>query len=344
MNEVIQKAIARNEASKKTSVSWKANEPQHQSYFLFNEAEKIWESFAAETGGTPTLINGDDQGINRLALYAWNIDFMLPFAESRMRTGLKTLQDLTSRLPSSTAVVIYLQECVESDLSTIADQAWIRERFALTDLTHENWASSYYGTTTLVDRRLPISSLFRVHYEKTRMERDALFVDVLLGGQDKKKVRLCNTHLESLDMMPPYRPPQVQLVARYLKEAGLHAGIAAGDFNAIQDFDRALHNENGLKDAYLELGGKEDSEEGYTWGQQAATFLRQKFGCSRMDKVYLFGGLALKNFERFGTDVLLDDPKERDNIVALGFEKPWITDHLGICAEFEISEKSDVRL
>ena len=37
----------------------------------------------------------------------------------------------------------------------------------------------------------------------------------------------------------------------------------------IEPFDRKLHSDNGLKDAYLELGGKEDSDDGFTWGQQA---------------------------------------------------------------------------
>lgn len=341
MNDIFQKAVAHNEASRKPSTPWEADKPHHQPFFLFNKTKQTWE--AQQAGGDGG--NNGSQPLSRLAVYAWNIDFMLPYAQSRMEAGLATLHELTALQPPSTAVVIFLQECLEPDLATIAGTPWVRDRFALTDLGNGNWASSHYGTTTLVDRRLmPAAALFRVHYEKTRMERDALFVDVLLGGRDganKKKVRLCNSHLESLDRMPPYRPPQVELIARFLKEDGLHAGIAGGDFNAIQDFDRSLHSDNGLKDAYLELGGKEDSEEGYTWGQQAATFLREKFGCSRMDKIFFRGGLQLKGFERFGADVQLDNPRERDNIVELGFDKPWITDHYGIKVEFELDKGSE---
>ena len=54
-----------------------------------------------------------------------------------------------------------------------------------------------------------------------------------------------------------------------MKAGDFGGSVLAGDLNAIEPFDRTLHLDNGLKDAYLELGGKEDSEDGYTWGQQA---------------------------------------------------------------------------
>lgn len=337
MEEIFSKAVARNEALKKTSVPWQPDEPHDQAFHVFDETSQTWIPHKA--GGTA---HSSSTGIDRLALYAWNIDFMLPYAESRMTIALRTLEDLlnssASQGSSTTATVIFLQECTAPDLATIAATPWVRERFLLTDMTTDAWASGYYGTTTLVDKRLPLAALFRVHYAKTRMERDGLFVDVVMGSDDdKKQIRLCNTHLESLDQMPPFRPPQVALVARYLKADGVDAGIAAGDFNAIQDFDRALHSDNGLKDAYLERGGQEDSEDGYTWGQQAATSLRDRYGCSRMDKVFYRGAaLELRGFERFGADVQLEDPEEREDVVDLGFDKPWITDHLGVKAEFEL--------
>jgi tyrosyl-DNA phosphodiesterase 2 len=208
----------------------------------------------------------------------------------------------------------------------------------LLDIDPTNWATTHYGTTTLVDIRLPIMSAFRVHYSKTRMDRDAFFADISLGG---KTVRLCNSHLESMAFDPPFRPPQVELVAKYMHEGHLHAALAAGDFNAIQPFDRTLHTENNLKDAYLELGGKEDSDEGFTWGQQAATMLREQFGCSRMDKVYFCGGVKLLRFERFGADVLAEGEDEGRQIVELGFEKPWVTDHLGVVAEVHLTSSED---
>ncbi|KAH6646608.1 Endonuclease/exonuclease/phosphatase [Truncatella angustata] len=336
MDEIIQKAIAHSEASKRTSAPWKADQPHEQQYFHFNHSKQQWGPQEPVAAAKQESSKTGSPGLSRLALFTWNIDFMLPYAESRMEAGLTTLQDLASRLPGSTGVVIFLQECVRSDLATISQQPWIRERFTITDTTVNNWASGHYGTTMLVDRRLAIAKLFRVHYAKTRMGRDAFFVDIIMGQAGDKRVRLCNSHLESLAFDPPYRPSQVQLISQYLRDGDVHAGIAAGDFNAIQDFDRNLHSENGLKDAYLERGGKEDSDDGYTWGQQAATNLRERFDCSRMDKVYFHGQLELRDMERFVADLQLQDPKQREHLVSLGFEKPWITDHIGVKTEFEV--------
>ncbi|KAI2626599.1 Endonuclease/exonuclease/phosphatase [Hypoxylon sp. NC1633] len=334
MDEVIQIAIKKMEARKKAldSVLWEPDQPYPQPYYTYDKTKQDWEPAECKK-----LQEGQSgPGIAQLALYSWNIDFMLPYARERMCAALEHLEAQTSKLPPTTAAVIYLQECLEEDLKTIGENAWVRERFHVTDVDTSNWASRYYGTTTLVDRRLDVTSCFRVHYQQTRMERDAFFVDALLGGSQPRTVRLCNTHLESLAVDPPRRPTQMKIAAEHMRAEGVDAALAAGDFNAIQDFDRTLHSDNGLRDAYLELGGREDSDEGYTWGQQAATSLRNQFGCSRMDKVYFRGCLKLHRFERFGADILLTDKDLVDKIVGLGFDKAWITDHLGIMAEVEI--------
>ncbi|KAI1074373.1 Endonuclease/exonuclease/phosphatase [Whalleya microplaca] len=333
MEELLQKAIKRGEEERKRYIAisfpWKTDEPHAQQYYIFDSAGQDWKPAKSER---PQDVGQD---ITRLAVYNWNIDCMLPHAEDRMKAALVHLEGLTSQLPPTTAAVIFLQECVVSDLTTVSENGWIRDKFYITDRSRSNWTSKECGTTTLVDRRLSISSCFRVHYEKTRMARDAFFVDVSLGG---KTIRLCNTHLESLALEPPLRPAQMQLAAKFMHADGIHGALAAGDFNAIQPFDRTLHSDNNLKDAYLELGGKEDSDEGYTWGQQASTGLRNRFGCSRMDKVFFRGGLKLLKFERFGGDVQLSEESQKEDILALGFEKPWITDHLGVVAEVEISD------
>ncbi|KAL3444100.1 Endonuclease/exonuclease/phosphatase [Aspergillus insuetus] len=339
MDALFAKAMQETAALRKTSVVWKPDEPQPQSYYTFDKTTSSWapkvpSAAAADNAGRNTT------GITNLALYTWNIDFMLPLAEARMRPALSHLNELTSSQPASTAVIIFLQECTPSDLDTIASTPWIRERFHITDLDHTSWATAHYGTTTLVDSRLPILSAFRVHYSKTRMDRDAFFVDIAIGGE--KKIRLCNTHLESMALDPPFRPPQMRLIAGYLHETELDGAITAGDFNAIQPFDRTLHVDGGndLKDAFLELGGQEDTAESYTWGQQAATALRERFGCSRMDKVYFCGRVKVLTFERFGEDVLIEGEAEAKSILGLGFERAWVTDHLGVRAEFEVVEQA----
>lgn len=333
-------AIKDTGAARKSSVPWSLDEPYPQNYHAFDPATSSWTPKSPSTTNT-TEIPESTSSITNIALYTWNIDFMLPFAEARMRPALKYLDALTKSNPPTTASVIFLQECVSSDLVTIAATPWVREHYHLTDLDSTNWATTHYGTVTLVDRRLPITAAFRVHFSKTRMERDAFFIDVALrSNSNHNKIRLCNSHLESLALEPPFRPPQMQLIARYLHEEGVQAGLTAGDFNSVQPFDRTLHVDNDLKDAYLEMGGKEDDDSGFTWGQQAATKLRKQFGCSRMDKVYFGGSVKLLKFERFGEDVLVEGEEEGKLIVALGFEKPWVTDHLGVMAEVQVLPKS----
>lgn len=327
MDDLVQKSIKEANSKGKSSPPWKFDEPWKQTVYSYSMGRASWQPNTSEP----------DQGSNSpktLALYSWNIDFMLPYPDSRMKIGLRHLESLINALPSDTASVLYLQECLESDIEVVTSDTWVRKHFNLSDTNTDNWQNGHYGTITLVDRRLPVKSCFRVHYSQTRMERDGLFVDVVL---DNKPIRLCNSHLESLAFEPPYRPAQMNMVAKYMHDYTIDGAAVAGDFNAIQDFDKSLHSENDLKDAFLELGGSEgDAVGGHTWGQQAATVQRERFGTSRMDKVFFCGGLQCLKFERFGAGVELEEESERKDLVSLGFDKPWITDHLGVVAVFKV--------
>lgn len=192
---------------------------------------------------------------------------------------------------------------------------------------------SRLGTCMLVPKSMPIRRVFRVHYERTSMQRDALFVDIVLPQE--KTLRLCATHLESLKADPPKRPSQLYTAAKYLHQA--HAGVLAGDLNAIEPFDRILHAKNNLKDAYLQTGGREDAESGMTWGQMAETSLRERFGLSRMDKVLFCGALAVSGFGTFGMDVEVESEADREELARTQhLEKGWATDHLGVKGDFRM--------
>ena len=218
MDEVVKRAIQITETKKRHSVPWKFDDPWKQLMHIYSSDQDQWQPFDPTkdadipTPSTTSIVPA------RLSLHAWNIDFMLPFPDSRMLTAIRHLESLVQENEESTASVIYLQECVESDLGLLASDRWIQRTFALSDTGIENWQSGHYGTCTLIDRRLPIKDCFRVHYSQTRMERDGLFVDVLLG-KSSKVVRLCNTHLESLAFEPPYRPPQMKLCAKYMPQS-----------------------------------------------------------------------------------------------------------------------------
>ncbi|KAF1935387.1 hypothetical protein EJ02DRAFT_131435 [Clathrospora elynae] len=280
-----------------------------------------------------------NQPIKFIRLVSWNIDMQIPFAEERMSAALHYLNQLLSPTPPEVAVVVFLQEMTMSDVQQIRHSPWIKQRLKMTETDTRHWLSPY-GTTTLVDRRLCISSVFRVPWI-SKFGRDGLFVDIALSHPqiphvEGKVLRLCNTHLESLVADPPVRPVQLSAASTYLKKPEVACALIAGDLNAIQPFDRALHWENNLQDMYLELGGAEDSDEGYTWGYQSPELMRYRYGCCRMDKILYRGDLQPKKFERIGMGVKVAE-EHMKKVTEMG-QLEWVTDHYGVMGEFEITE------
>lgn len=187
---------------------------------------------------------------------------------------------------------------------------------------------------------MSISKVFRVHYEHTDQERDALCIDI--QAIDDQTIRICSTHLESLIANPPLRPKQLAAAAKLMREAD--SSILGGDLNAIQPFDKTLHSDNDLKDAYLETGGKEDDQTGMTWGQMAATRERERFGLTRMDKLLYYGNLEVSHFETFGLDAIVEEDEIAKSMVQNGgLDKAWVTDHLGIRGDFRITPSAKTK-
>ncbi|KAB8076676.1 hypothetical protein BDV29DRAFT_154538 [Aspergillus leporis] len=115
------------------------------------------------------------------------------------------------------------------------------------------------------------------------------------------------------------------------------AAILAGDLNAFAPEDLTAPVECGLHDAFLILGGEDSTEQSFTWGQQVSNWMREQFGCSRMDKVLFCGGVGVKGLERIGAGemVWIECPKQSPEESEAG-EGKWITDHLELRAEFRI--------
>ncbi|KIW20176.1 hypothetical protein PV08_00751 [Exophiala spinifera] len=328
MDPKLKRMIELIESKKKPSHPWKREERHSQPYYTFSPSTSSWDAVTP----APSRPSDSPSTPNTFTLVSWNIDFMLPYPDERMAAALNHLQSLTTQ--TSNPTVILLQEMLESDLSLIQAQAWVRSGYHMTDVANTHWESGHYGTVILSPKALPVTAVFRVHYEATAMERDGLFVDLDIQG---RTVRICNTHLESLVADPPKRPLQVATAARHMHDPGVAASVLAGDLNAIQPFDKTLHSDNDLQDAYLALGGQEDSDDGYTWGQQAPTKLRNMFGCSRMDKVYFCGAVECTRFERVGAGVTADEQHVRDGLVQEeDMDQGWVTDHLGVLADFTV--------
>jgi tyrosyl-DNA phosphodiesterase 2 len=313
----------------KSNFPWKRQEPYVQPYYSYSSGSKSWEPIT-------TLSNPQPQPseATTFSVLSWNIDFMLPYPNERMLVALNYLKSLTT---SNHPNIIFLNESLTTDLELIQTQPWIQSSYHITDLTDEFWESGHYGTCTLIPKSLPVVSVFRVHYEATKMERDVLCIDIMTKNG---VVRICNSHLESLVADPPLRPAQITTAAKYMHEPGVHGAVVGGDFNAIQPFDRTLHLDNGLKDAYLEMGGKENSDEGFTWGRMAPVKQREMFGCSRMDKLFYCGGLEVVAFERFGLGVNVGAREiEKVLIEEEGMDGGWVTDHAGVKATWKIVDK-----
>ena len=119
-----------------------------------------------------------------------------------------------------------------------------------------------------------------------------------------------------------------------------HAAILAGDLNAFAPEDLTAPNDSKLRDAFLVLGGKDGTEESFTWGQQVPDWMRDTYGCSRMDKVLFCGGLAVESLQRIGAGqtVWIEYRQVSDGESDDGKgEEMWITDHLGLSADFRIT-------
>ena len=309
-------------------------QPREQEYFFPTE-NGTWTSTHTQS---PAVTHSEPTANPKaIRLISWNIDILVGFAEERMTAALEYLNGLVSSTPADIPVVVFLQEMGQSDLEQIRNAKWIHERFNITELDGKHWLNPLYGTTTLVDRRLKISNVFRVPW-LSKFDRDGLFVDISISHpslSDGKVLRLCNTHLESLIADPPVRPAQLAAAATYLQKTEVACALLAGDLNAIQPFDKTLHSENGLKDTYLELGGVEGTDEGYTWGYQVPQWMKDKFGCSRMDKILFRGDVKPKTFERVGAGVKIAE-EHRAKAREAG-EEEWVTDHYGVMGDFELT-------
>lgn len=72
-------------------------------------------------------------------------------------------------------------------------------------------------------------------------------------------------------------------------------------------------------------------------GYQSGEERRAQFGLGRLDKILFCGGaLKLLAFERFGRDVVVEEEGPASRLVHGDLEKAWVTDHLGVSAEFRV--------
>lgn len=167
--------------------------------------------------------------------------------------------------------------------------------------------SAKYFTLITTPKSLKLAQCFRLRMP-SEMGRDALFVDVPLcpssyasTAQRSDVLRLCTTHLESLEEGAQLRQRQLEMISQYLREDTDHsnivAGLVGGDMNAICDSDHDMHRQSCLEDAWEEMSFEYHTTseyeqldlsfghlDGHTWGYQSH---EPKWSPARLDKFML---------------------------------------------------------
>ena len=289
-----------------------------RSRFYYTYADGNWQETKPE--------ETNPRSFSTLRLMTWNVNHRAKHAESRMEHAIDHLKDIATKTMPEVPTVIFLQEIMSCTLEVAKGTSWIQDHFRLMDINpHAHWLFGH-GTLTIVDRRLPIISAWRVPYEnQTKQGRDASFIDLNLEHRVTKtpfRLRLCNTHLESFKDYS-LRHQQLALVNQHLRADSIHAGVVAGDLNATRKSrDQNQHLPHGLTDAFSGPG------KGYTWGMQSSNWSAKGYHglypCKRLDKILFCGNIMITDLKTFGRHLRTSEAKV------------FVSDHLGVMAKLEI--------
>ncbi len=286
-----------------------------------------------------------------LKVVSWNIDFVRPGPAERAATAFEYLQRTFGERPGQ--LVILLQEVNRESVLQILLNRWVQENFILIGSDPPRTVCdgfsipARYFTLVMIPIGLRPQASFRMPLP-TRMERDSVFVDIPVcpsPNSDRKDVlRLCTSHLESLDHNAPRRKRQLELISKQLNEHGdasnVVAGLIGGDMNAIHDEERALPELFGLRDAWADVGpGHAEHQEyvstggreGHTWGYQSG---KTEFPPKRFDKLLYAGCIE--------TVPLDETPGFGRRLGRLGVglkvesDQRWASDHYGIAIGIKV--------
>lgn len=290
-------------------------------------------SFARRPGrvGFDLGLPRDEAIPESMLLLTWNVEAFAPQIKPRMAAVLRHIQDAIFECPNGEQpepCCILLQEVAAAALPVLLEHRWVREHFVVVPTKAEHWPRPDVGNVTLVARTVPVLAAHTLAFapRQSPMRRHALFVDVRLGAAGagsesddsvgpggERTLRLANVHLESLAEGAAHRPWQLRATANMLANPRVHAGVVAGDMNAIMPEDGMVPAWAGLADAWtgIDLDGR-----GNTWGYQPPAK-----GCEpgRLDKVLYVpnGGCEVDRPERVGVGVK----------TAAG---QWASDHFGL--------------
>ncbi|KAJ2917385.1 hypothetical protein MD484_g2968, partial [Candolleomyces efflorescens] len=279
------------------------------------------------------LLEDDDSSRypSSVRIITWNLDFQFDYQEERLLAALRYLENdvlgCKEGGPPYEPCVICLQEVHEKVMPVLLNDRWVKRSFCVTPVRKDKWPEfAVYGNVTLVSKSLRVVKSDILHYGHTDMWRTGLAAYIMLSepepSREKAVICVVNTHLESLPQGAIARPRQLELSARFLKQADVRGGVVVGDMNPISPEDAGLAMEVGLRDAWRR-GDKDEA--GFTWGYQGHN--EKGFPPARFDKVLYLPrrGYRLDEPERFGMGAKVEglefDGMEVDQ---------WISDHYGL--------------
>jgi tyrosyl-DNA phosphodiesterase 2 len=310
------------------------------------------------------------EGLKRdslLKVVSWNTNFSNPMPKMRVATLIHYLQKTFGNDPGK--LVILLQEVSQLSAQQVMRIKWVQDNFIV--IGHEPPRTfqagiprqARYYTMAMTPRSLRLQNSFRMPLP-SEMGRDALFIDLDLyssigrPNSAKEVLRVCTTHLESLQEGNSLRARQLELISQNLEviENGVRviAGLVGGDMNAIHYSDCTIHKQLGLKDAWedqLTRDGKGDSSQvsGHTWGYQSKS---TEFAPARLDKFLYRGCVKTTNLTntqgaeetvgRLGvgltTDISSQGLSRGRQLLGLEgkLQKIWVSDHYGIAMRVKI--------
>lgn len=319
--------------------------------FSYDSVSQAWEP-STEIPASPSLAAD-----KIFRIITWNIDFMEPFQPERVAAAITYLEAFLQDKLEPT--IVLLQEIMSSSLDTLLASPWVKANFQISHMQPEQYSA--YFTITLIPRGIGVVSVFRTPLVRTHMGRDGLFVDLLVSHSPTTDrnitslLRVCNTHLESLQSGNSIRPLQLSQIASLLQtpsspDTEIVAGLVGGDMNAISPNDEDLHRrpEIDLEDVYEIAKGDEallddtngglSGREGYTWGYQPTC----QYPPGRLDKIMFTGTLrptavgGRPRVTRLGVGLKVKVRGVGLGSWSSGEAEVWVTDHFGIAATFMV--------
>ncbi|KAJ7496863.1 Endonuclease/exonuclease/phosphatase [Mycena latifolia] len=301
--------------------------PAPNKLYSYDARKRLWCTTTSETSASKLY----PPNASLFSLISWNVDFAAPLVIRRFQAALSHFEQLLSS--NTPPTIILLQEVHTSCFNVLLSNTFIRESYQVTNIS----SRQSYSTLTLVPHSLAplVSSVSRIPFTETRMQRDCLYVDLDIPvssapAPTTRRVRIANTHLESLSGFgDTARPKQLEAISKLLIASEVEGGLVAGDMNCISPSDQDLPEQVGLSDAWLLTGTAKNMEpgidetddtgeaEGHTWGYQP----RCEYPPRRLDKILTAGKVEVVEIQRVGIGLQVEG---RDT---------WVSDHYGLLGQ-----------